>query len=204
MMVYTIKNYLKPTDLNGVSNEQIDDHWVLYEGYVNQSNALSKELATLRKRGKGAVALYSDRRRRFGFEYSGMVLHELYFGNLKRGVSLNKKNDFVSDIKEQFGTFKDWQEDFINTGKTRSIGWAICYMDPETGNISNHFIQLHEEGNIPSFAPLLVVDVWEHAYMVDNKAGGRADYITTIMNNISWDIVLKRYNDAKSKMISKR
>jgi len=203
-MVYVVKKYLKPIDLNGISNEQVNDHWDLYEGYVNQSNILFKELTKLRKKGKVSDFLYSDRKRRFGFEYSGMVLHELYFENLKRGISLNKKNDFVSAIKEQFGTFEEWKEDFINTGKTRSVGWAICYMDPETGAINNHFIQLHEDGNIPTFSPLLVMDVWEHAYMIDNKASGRSDYIVAVMNNINWEVVLKRYNDAESKMITKR
>lgn len=203
-MAYKVKEHLKPVDLKGISSQQIDDHWKLYEGYVKQANTLSQELEGLRLEGKGVSALYSDRRRRFGFEFAGMVLHELYFGNLKSGIELDKDSEFAKVVREQFGSVKSWLEDFVNTGKTRSVGWAVCYMDPETGDINNHFIQLHEEGHIPSYNPILVMDVWEHAYMVDHQAGGRADYIASFMENINWDVVYQRYNEAKEKLVTSR
>ena len=191
-MTYTVKENIKPQDLNGISNEQIEDHWKLYVAYVNQSNALKKELADLREAGEGSAFKYADRRRRFGFEFCGMVLHEYYFENLKANVAVNEEGAFAKKVAEQFGSFAKWQEDFVATGKSRSIGWAVCYMDENTGDINNHFIQLHEEGNIPTYKPLLVMDVWEHAYMVDHKAGGRPDYINSVMQNINWEIVDSR------------
>lgn len=192
-MTYTVKEEIKPSGLNGISDEQINDHWNLYVAYVNQSNALKQELEELRNAGQGASLAYADRRRRFGFEFAGMVLHEFYFENLKANVVLDETSEFAESVIKQFGSLQAWKDDFINTGKSRSIGWAICYKDPETGDINNHFIQLHEEGNIPSYKPLVVMDVWEHAYMVDHKAGGRPDYINSVMNNIDWDVVNQRF-----------
>jgi len=203
-MIYTVKENIKPEGLNGISNDQINDHWNLYVAYVNQSNALKQELEALRLEGKASTFAYADRRRRFGFEFAGMALHEYYFANLKADVELNEESDFSVAVKEAFGSLQAWKEDFINTGKSRSIGWAICYMDSETGDINNHFVQLHEEGNIPSFHPIVVMDVWEHAYMVDHKAGGRPDYINAVMSNINWETVERRYKDAKSKLASQR
>lgn len=195
-MTYTARTELKPTGLNGISEEQIAQHWGLYEGYIAQSNALKADLDTMRANGQGGSASYADRRRRYGFEFNGMVLHEYYFANLKSGTSSDENSDFAKAVAAKWGSFEAWKEDFSNTGKSRSIGWAICAMDPITGDINNHFIQLHEEGNVPGFQPLLVMDVWEHAYMVDHKASGRPDYINAFWSNVNWDMVDCRYSCA--------
>ena len=203
-MTYSVQDHLKPSDLSGISPEQIDQHWKLYEGYVGQVNSLRKELDDLRKDGKGGSANYADRRRRYGFEYCGMVLHEYYFGNLKKGTDSDNASAFKKAVENTWGSFEAWQEDFVNTGKTRSIGWAICALDPETGCLTNHFIQLHEEGNVPGFHPVLVMDVWEHAYMVDHAASGRGDYINAFFENVNWDVVESRYTDSEDNKASKR
>jgi Fe-Mn family superoxide dismutase len=203
-MTYTVREELKPAGLNGISDGQVNDHWNLYVGYVNQSNALKKELEELRAKGQGATLAYADRRRRFGFEMCGMVLHEYYFGNLKANVADSAAATFAKAVTEKFGSFDAWKDDFVNTGKSRSIGWAVCAIDPLTGDINNHFIQLHEEGNIAGYHPVLVMDVWEHAYMVDHKAGGRADYIKAFFSNVNWSVVERRYTDALQKTTSKR
>lgn len=197
-MAYEPKTTLKPTGLNGISEEQIAQHWKLYEGYVTQTNALRTELEGLRKEGKGGTPQYADRRRRFGFEYNGMVLHEYYFGNLKAGVAEPKADSaLVKALAEQFGSFDAFKEDFANTGLSRSIGWAILYLDPSTGALNNHFVQLHEEGNVAGFAPILVMDVWEHAYMVDNPATGRGAYVKAFMSNVNWAVAEQRFAAAR-------
>jgi len=203
-MTYTVREELKPSGLNGISDDQINDHWNLYVGYVNQTNALKEELATLREGGKGGTPAYADRRRRFGFELNGMVLHEYYFGNLKSGVADDKAAEFKKLVAQKWGSFDAWKEDFVNTGKSRSIGWAVCAMDPMTGDLNNHFIQLHEEGNVAGYHPVVVMDVWEHAYMVDHKAGGRPDYIGAFFSNVDWSVVENRLKDAMQKTASKR
>ncbi|MFN8627103.1 MAG: Fe-Mn family superoxide dismutase [Candidatus Binatia bacterium] len=204
-MVYEAKTALKPAGLSGISEDQIAQHWKLYEGYVTQVNNLRKELETLAKEGKGATPVYADRRRRLGFEYNGMVLHEYYFGNLKGNVAEpGEASTLKKAIASQFGTLDAFKEDFVNTGASRSIGWAILYLDPATGALNNHFVQLHEDGNVASFVPVLVMDVWEHAYMVDYGAGGRGQYIKAFFGNVNWPVVEKRFADATAGKIPAR
>jgi len=204
-MTYEVNLSLKPRALEGISEEQVAQHWRLYEGYVAQVNALRTELQTLRRDGKSSSALYADRRRRFGFEYNGMVLHELYFGNLAaRTDQLGVMSPLKKALTGQFGTFDGFKEDFVAAGSTRSIGWAMLTLDPTTGNLNNQFVQLHEDGNIAGFFPILAMDVWEHAYMVDYGASGRADYITAFFSNVNWPLVEQRFVDASQGRIPKR
>ena len=162
-MEYKVQTQLKPTDLDGISNEQIVAHWKLYEGYVAQVNKLSQELRELAQSGKLDTPLYADRRRRFGFEYNGMVLHEYYFANLKVGSNTLNDGPLKQAITTTWSSYENWRKDFEAAGKSRGIGWAILYADTTTGALSNHFIQEHEDGNIAGFSPILVLDVWEHA-----------------------------------------
>jgi Fe-Mn family superoxide dismutase len=204
-MAYEVKSTLKPAGLSGISEDQIAQHWRLYEGYVAQVNSLRDELATLRRDGKIATPLYADRRRRLGFEYNGMVLHEYYFANLKAGIpEPGAASALTKALTGQFGSVDAFKEDFISTGASRSIGWAILYLDPATGTLNDHFVQLHEEGNVAGFAPVLVMDVWEHAYMVDYGAGGRAQYMKAFFSNVNWPVVEKRFADAGAGKIPVR
>jgi len=196
MTVYEIKKDIKPSKLLGISDEQINDHWKLYEGYVNQVNNLTKELRMLEQEGKTNTLLYADRRRRYGFEYNGMVLHEYYFSNLKsEGTQIAKGGSLKKAIEKIWGSFENWKKDFIAAGKTRGIGWSILYCDPTNKDLTNHFIAEHQNGNIAGYRPILVMDVWEHAYMVDHNAGGRGKYIDAFMANIDWEVVEKRFEE---------
>ena len=204
-MAYEAKVHLKPSNLEGISENQIAQHWKLYEGYVAQSNALVSELDAMRKEGKGATPLYADRRRRFGFEYNGMVLHEYYFGNLKAGVPQpGEDSPLAKALSEQFGSFEAWRDDFSKTGATRGIGWAVLFLDPATGGLTNHFIQLHEDGNVAGFVPVLILDVFEHAYMVDHPATGRPDYIKAFFANVDWTVAARRFDEAMAGKIPAR
>lgn len=184
---------IKPLELNGISDDQIEDHWKLYQGYVNNVNKLNEELKELTIQGKANTLLYADRRRRYGFEYNGMILHEYFFKNLTSQITKISDGKLKQKMIQIWGSFEAWMEDFKNTGKTRGIGWAILYTDPTTGELTNNFIAEHQNGIIAGFKPILVMDVWEHAYMVDHKADGRGDYINAFVKNINWPEVESRY-----------
>lgn len=204
-MKYEVQDKLMPTNLLDISGEQVEDHWGLYKGYVNQVNNLNEELAFLRKENKGDSLPYADRRRRYGFEYNGMVLHEYYFGNLKAGEeNLASGTTLHKAISSSFGSYEQWKADFEQAGKTRGIGWAILYADTTTGELTNHFIAEHQNGTIAGFAPILVMDVWEHAYMVDHRAGGRGKYIAAFMKNIHWEKVDSRLAEVQEKKLTSR
>lgn len=204
-MKYTTQHHLKPSNLTNISNQQIDNHWKLYEGYVKNVNILLEELHANIQQNKHDSLLHVDRRRRLGFEYNGMVLHEYYFGNLKSSISIPSDSTVITTLETSFGSFDNWYKDFVTTAATRGIGWAITYLDPCLKNICiNTFITDHEYGHIASFQPLLVLDVWEHAYMIDHSATERKKYIEAFIKNINWNVIEQRCKAAHSKQIYSR
>jgi Fe-Mn family superoxide dismutase len=92
----------------------------------------------------------------------------------------------VKAMKKSFGGFENWKDEFSAIGKMRGVGWAILYFDPRARVLTNHWIGLHEEGHPAGFVPILVMDVWEHAYMVDGGTEGRPRYIEAFFKNVDW------------------
>jgi Fe-Mn family superoxide dismutase len=183
--------------LKGISDETLQMHFKLYEGYVKETNKLQEKIATILKDGKvdqEEMPAYSELKRRLGFEYNGMVLHEYYFGNLKKGGPgrPEEKTAFFKAASSSFGSYDIWKADFAGIGKMRGVGWAICYQDPSTERLSNHWISLHEIGNVAGFVPVLVMDVWEHAFILDYKPAERAKYIDAFFANVDWHAVEER------------
>jgi Fe-Mn family superoxide dismutase len=180
--------------LDGISDHTLELHFKLYEGYVKETNRLQDRISELVQDGKidsEEMPAYSELKRRLGFEYNGMVLHEYYFENLKRhgGGNPDQKSAFYKAAELSFGRYQIWKADFIGVGTMRGVGWAICYEDPNSGRISNHWISLHENGNIAGFNPLLVMDVWEHAFLLDYKPAERSKYIEAFFSNLDWDVI---------------
>ena len=182
--------------LHGISDETLEMHFKLYEGYVKETNNLTEKLEKLSHSNglpEGERLTFSELTRRLGFEYNGMVLHEYYFGNLKRdGGEPEKEAAFVAAVERRFGSYGAWKTDFINIGKMRGVGWAICYHDPARNRVSNHWVTLHEVGNIAGFKPILVMDVWEHAFLLDYTPAERDKYIEAFFTNIDWKTVDQR------------
>ena len=188
--------------LHGISDQSLEMHFKLYEGYVKETNRLTEKIWDFLKDGRvdqEEMPAYSELTRRLGFEYNGMVLHEYYFGNMKRGGSVDpdKTASFYKAAEESFGTYDIWKADFISIGKMRGVGWAITYEDPTSGQLSNHWISLHQIGNVAGFNPVLVMDVWEHAFLLDYKPADRPKYIEAFFSNIDWEVVEGRLQHAK-------
>jgi Fe-Mn family superoxide dismutase len=182
------------SNLTGISDQTLEMHFKLYEGYVTNTNLLSEKINEILADGKvdkEEMPAYSELTRRLGFEYNGMVLHEYYFANMKRGGGgePEKQSRFRAAVEKSFPTFEIWKTDFVSVGKMRGVGWAIAYLDPANGRVSNHWIELHQSGNVAGFVPLLVMDVWEHAYLLDYKPADRPKYIEAFLGNIDWDAV---------------
>ena len=190
--------------LNGISDETLEMHFKLYEGYVKETNNLTEKISEFIKDGKvdqEEMPAYSELTRRLGFEYNGMVLHEYYFDNLKSGGGTGdpeRTAQFAKAAESSFGSYEIWKADFVGIGKMRGVGWAICYQNPANGRLSNHWITLHETGNVAGFDPILVMDVWEHAYLLDYKPAERPKYIEAFFSNIDWAAVEKRLQKERS------
>jgi superoxide dismutase, Fe-Mn family len=183
--------------LNGISDKTLEMHFKLYEGYVSNTNILTERIQAILADGKvdqEEMPAYSELTRRLGFEYNGMVLHEYYFGNMKKqgGGEAGRGSQFRSAVERSFPSFEIWKTDFTSVAKMRGVGWSICYLDPATGLVSNHWIELHQTGNVAGFVPLVVMDVWEHAFLLDYKPAERPKYIDAFMANMNWDAVEKR------------
>jgi Fe-Mn family superoxide dismutase len=179
--------------LDGISDEQIREHLQLYAGYVKQVNRLNEQLAELRGRGEasGANPEFAELTRRLGFEYNGMILHEYYFENLRRADTPKPSGNSALGraLTASFGGVDPWLADFHAIGEMRGIGWVILFEDPVNDRLTNHWISLHQEGIPAGFKPLLVMDVWEHAFMRDYKATEKKKYVEAFFRNIDWTLV---------------
>jgi Fe-Mn family superoxide dismutase len=184
--------------LKGISDKTLEMHFKLYEGYVKETNNLTTRIAEFISDGnvdQDEMPAYSELTRRLGFEYNGMVLHEYYFDNLMKGGGTgdpDRASQFMKAAETSFGSYDIWKTDFVGIGKMRGVGWAICYQNPMNGRLSNHWITLHETGNVAGFTPILVMDVWEHAFLLDYKPAERPKYIEAFFSNIAWGEVEKR------------
>jgi len=184
--------------LKGISDQTLEMHFKLYEGYVKETNNLTQRITEFIKDGnvdQEEMPAYSELTRRLGFEYNGMVLHEYYFDNLQKGGGTGdplKTSEFLKAAEATFGSYDIWKADFVGIGKMRGVGWAICNQNPANGRISNHWITLHETGNVAGFNPILVMDVWEHAFLLDYKPAERPKYIEAFFSNINWNMVEDR------------
>jgi len=178
----------------------VEEHLALYSGYVKQVNALNEELAKLRGEGKasGKNPGFAELTRRLGFEYDGMILHEDYFSNLRRAAEPKPaaSSALATALNDAFGSVDQWRTDFQAVGDMRGIGWVVLFEDPMTDRLSNHWITLHQEGIPAGFKPLLVMDVWEHAFMRDYKATEKAKYVEAFFRNIDWAMVERRLQEA--------
>ena len=196
------------SNLKGISDETLEMHFKLYEGYVKETNKLNEKIFEFVKGGKvdqDEFAEYSELNRRLGFEYNGMVLHEYYFDNLKTGGGTgdpNTSSSFRQAAEQSFDSYDTWKAEFVGIGKMRGVGWAICYQNPVNGALSNHWITLHETGNVAGFKPVLVMDVWEHAYILDYKPADRPKYIEAFFSNIDWNVLEQRLQKQKAQPLA--
>jgi Fe-Mn family superoxide dismutase len=191
---YTPKKW-NLSGLQGISDNTLAVHFGLYEGYVKNTNLLNEQINGLRANGQaqGASPGFAELVRRLGFEYNGMVLHEYYFDNMtSSGAGAPSSGTLQEALGASFGDFEAWKKDFAAVGGMRGVGWAIAYQDPKSGRISNHWITLHEDGNVAGFKPILVMDVWEHAFLLDYKPAERSKYIESFFANVDWSVAQSR------------
>ena len=190
-MAYQAKDYNSLIGTPGLSETLLKNHFTLYQGYVTNTNKLADTLAAMLKDGKTGTPEYAELKRRFGWEFNGMRLHELYFENLGGKLPVNKVGKFARKVAEAFGTYEAWEQDFRATGAMRGIGWVVLYQDNAAGGLFNQWINEHDGGHFAGCTPVLIMDVFEHAFMIDYGLK-RADYIATFFKNIDWDAAEKR------------
>lgn len=187
-------NFTYTDDITVINREQFEAHMRLYEGYVTNINKIDAELTNgnaQRDQSNTTFSYYRELKRGETFALNGVILHELYFENIG-GNSPGPRVTAVEMLDADFGGVEDWREDFIATAKA-SRGWAILSFDQRSGRLRNISLDAHDLGNIAYSAPILVLDMYEHAYFLQ-YADKKADYINNFMENINWDVVESRLN----------
>lgn len=190
-MSYQAKDYSKLIGMQGFSETLLKNHFTLYQGYVANTNKLMEVLETMLKEGKTATPEYAELKRRLGWEWNGVRLHEYYFENLGGDGVFAQDSRLARIINENFGSFENWMKDYKATGTMRGIGWVILYQDTLSGKLINFWINEHDTGHPSGCNPLLIMDVFEHAFMLDYGLK-RAEYIEAFFKNINWKEVEKR------------
>jgi superoxide dismutase, Fe-Mn family len=190
-MAYVAKDYGKLIGMPGFSETLLKNHFTLYQGYVTNTNKVLDALAAMLKDGKTGSPEYAEIKRRQGWEWNGMRLHELYFENLGGKSALDPGSVLAKKIAAEFGSLEAWERDFKATGTMRGIGWVALYYDPASGRLINFWINEHDTAHPAGAQPLLIMDVFEHAYMVDYGLK-KADYIEAFFKNIDWVAVGSR------------
>lgn len=187
-MTYTAKSYDNLLGMPGFSDALLKNHFTLYQGYVTNVNKLAEKSKTL----DISSPEYAELKRRFGWEWNGMHLHELYFGSMKKNAKpIAKESTLYKKIAERFGSYEAFEKDFRATGAMRGIGWAILAYDKAEGRMFNIWVNEHDVGHLAGCTPLLVIDVFEHAYMLDYGLK-RADYIDAFLKAVDWTACEKR------------
>ena len=189
---YKAKEFSALKGLHAITDDQIEVHLKLYQGYVTRSNKLNETLASMANEGKGATQEYNELKRRAGWEHNGVILHELYFDNLVANPGKGEDSRFAQAISAQFGDFATWKTDFLNVGKMPGIGWAVTYYDPSRQVFDNYWIDRHDVGHPAGYRPIVVMDLWEHAWSAYLKPTDKAKYLEDFFANIDWGAIDSR------------
>ena len=190
-MTYTAKDYTRLIGMEGFSETLLKNHFTLYQGYVTNTNKVLDTLAEMLKSGNAGTPDFAELKRRLGWEFNGMRLHEYYFENLGGTAPVDKGGKLAGKISESFGTLETWEKDFRATGAMRGIGWVALYQDTMSGRLMNFWINEHDVAHPAGCVPLLIMDVFEHAFMLDCGLK-KAEYIGSFFQNIDWAAVEQR------------
>lgn len=191
VMPYAAKEYSKLIGMEGFSDALLKNHFTLYQGYVTNTNKVLDALDQMLKDGKTATPEFAELKRRLGWEFNGMRLHEYYFENLGGKGGADKSGKLAKKLADSFGSYDTWEKDFKAVGAMRGIGWAALYQDITTGRLINFWINEHDVGHPSGCAPILIMDVFEHAFMIDYGLK-RADYVEAFFKNVNWKVAESR------------
>ena len=180
--------------LKGISEKTVEEHLKLYAGYVKHTNLILEKIAELSKDTEANLYTIGELKRRLGFEFGGMRNHEYYFGQFEGGVSaINQESILYKKIVEVWGSYEQWLTEFKTLALTRGIGWAVLYLDVTTGNLINTWVGEQHEGHLTGLKPILMLDMWEHSYMLDVPPSEKKKYIEAFFDNVNFEIVESRF-----------
>lgn len=196
-MIYQANDYRRLIGMEGFGDELLKNHFRLYEGYVKNANMLLDILRISRMEGKAGAPQFLEIKRRLSFELNGIHLHEYYFDNLSvlSSGEPDKTDAFYHKICDEFGSWTSWKEGFRNLAMMRGTGWVVMIYDPRCELLLNTWVDEHHIGNVAGTIPVLVLDLWEHAMLLDYGSDRKA-YVEAFFNVVDWKVVAGRYLNA--------
>lgn len=167
-------------------------HDAHHAAYVAGANAALAQQRSMSSAGTSAAVAQS-----LAFNLAGHMLHTLYWGNLSPQAGQRPCGELASVIDSEFGSYSDFAQLFRNVATgVQGSGWAVLAKDAVSHRLVVLAAQKHQDALLPRMRPLLVCDVWEHAYYLRYR-NNRAAYVETFMNQICWHTVCQRYHHNK-------
>lgn len=186
--------------LDGISEKTIETHLKLYGGYVQNTNSLLAKLDEYSTKREVYGYAMDEIQRRFAFEFDGMRNHEYYFSHLEGGRhDLSTESPLKKVIEAEWEQFDKWLERFKALALTRGVGWAVLYYDPLKHRALNAWVGEHELGHLVGLSPLLVLDMWEHAFFNDYTPVEKKKYVEAFFGNLNWESAEKNLSNARTK-----
>lgn len=183
--------------LKGISAKTMEEHMGLYAGYVKNFNTLCELMGKLMVDEANGPAL-AELQRRLSFEFGGMRLHEYYFAQFEGGAApLTAGSALEKKMTEQFGSVDIVKKFAKNVAMMRGPGWAILYYDPKSENLMFGFSGEQHQGHFVTLPIVLAIDVWEHAFILDQGAQGKGKYVDAFFANLNWKVVEENFTKAQ-------
>lgn len=197
-MEYQPRTFNLPA-LDGISKESVDAHLGLYQGYVKNFNAISALMPEYAKDSEKHAHALSELIRRRSFEFDGMRLHEYYFEQFEGGAKpLTPDGKLAQQFAKEYMKAEHITPYLTAIGNMRGPGWAILYWDAYGQQLLAAFIGEQHQGHFATLPIVLALDVWEHAYLLDYGAAGKAKYIEAFFKNLNWGVIENRFNALSS------
>jgi len=195
-MKYEARTFNLP-ELKGLSKKQIEVHLALYEGYVKNINLLMSTIAAYEQTNdEGGTYAIAEMRRRLGFEFDGMRMHEYYFEQFEGEKGGSPESGLAKAAAERYGSGEKFLAHIREVAGTRGIGWVVVYYDPVGKTLHTAFVNDHELGQLAGLPVVLALDLWEHAYMVDYVPAEKKNYIDAFFDNLNWTMCETRFEKA--------
>lgn len=190
-MHYTAKTFDIP-ELDGISRETIEEHIGLYNGYVKFANLIREKIDAYSSDPDNNSYAINEMQRRFGFEFGGMRNHEYYFTQFEGGATPLPEGKLKTLFEEQWGSVDNWSKQFRKIAMTRGVGWAMLYIDRQTNQLVETWVDEQQLGQLADLDIVLALDMWEHSFMRDYPASKKSEYVEAFFRNLNWEVVARR------------
>jgi Fe-Mn family superoxide dismutase len=179
--------------LLGLSDAQLQAHFGLYQGYVKKLNEIEEKLKTMdRALANYTFGEFSELKRRECTAFNGSYLHQMYFENLT-GKATEVSPELKAAVDLAFGSWEDFEKD-LKASAGSTPGWVLLTWNQLDQSLHTYVMYEHHVGLPIHQVPILALDCWEHAFMIDYGTN-KAAYLEAFLKNVDWQVVSDRFNE---------